>query len=71
MSATIMDGAVLGSSLILGAASLVPTGKELEGGYLYMGSPVKRVRKLTDKELEYLEYSANHYVKMKNLHMQK
>ncbi|MBI4005302.1 MAG: gamma carbonic anhydrase family protein [Gammaproteobacteria bacterium] len=70
MSATIMDGAVLGPKLILGAASLVPTGKELEGGYLYMGSPVKRVRKLTDKELEYLEYSANHYVKMKNLHKQ-
>lgn len=70
MSATIMDGAILNSKLILGAASLVPTGKELEGGYLYMGSPVKQVRELTDKELEYLEYSASHYVKMKNLHKQ-
>lgn len=68
MSATIMDGAVLEDKLIIGAGSLVPTGKKLEGGYLYVGSPVKRVRELTEKELEFLEYSAVHYVKLKNLH---
>lgn len=68
MSATIMDGAVLGDRLIIGAGSLVPTGKELAGGYLYVGSPVKRVRELTDKEIEFLEYSAAHYVKLKNAH---
>jgi len=68
MSATIMDGAVLGDKLIIGAGGLVPAGKVLEGGYLYVGSPVKRVRELNDKELEFLEYSANHYVKLKNQH---
>ena len=68
MSATIMDGAVLGDGLIIGAASLVPVGKKLEGGYLYVGSPVKRVRELNDKEREFLEYSAMHYVKLKNSH---
>jgi carbonic anhydrase/acetyltransferase-like protein (isoleucine patch superfamily) len=68
MSATIMDGAVLGDKLIIGAGSLVPTGKVLEGGYLYVGSPVKRVRELNEKELEFLEYSAVHYVKLKNQH---
>ena len=68
MSATIMDGAVIGSRTIIAAGSLVPTGKNLEGGYLYVGSPVKQVRALTDQELESLEYSANHYVKMKNQH---
>ncbi|OGT73023.1 MAG: gamma carbonic anhydrase family protein [Gammaproteobacteria bacterium RIFCSPLOWO2_12_47_11] len=66
MSATIMDGAVLGDRLIIGAGSLVPTGKVLEGGYLYVGSPVKRVRKLNEKEIEFLDYSASHYVKLKN-----
>lgn len=70
MAATIMDGAVLGDKLIIGAGSLVPTGKELEGGYLYVGSPVKRVRELNDKELEFLEFSANHYVKLKDQHIQ-
>jgi len=68
MSATIMDGAVLGDRLIIGAGSLVPTGKVLEGGYLYVGSPVKRVRKLNEKEIEFLDYSASHYVKLKNHH---
>ena len=66
MSATIMDGAVLGDGLIIGAGALVPAGKKLEGGYLYVGTPVRRVRKLNDKELEFLEYSAMHYVKLKN-----
>lgn len=66
MSATIMDGAVLDDKVILGAGALVPTGKKLEGGYLYMGSPVKQVRELKLGELEFLEYSAEHYAKLKD-----
>jgi len=68
MSATIMDGAVLGDRLIIGAGSLVPTGKQLEGGYLYVGSPVKQIRPLNKKEFEFLEYSARHYAKLKDQH---
>ncbi|MDX1518833.1 MAG: gamma carbonic anhydrase family protein [Gammaproteobacteria bacterium] len=68
MSATIMDGAELGDKLIIGAGSLVPTGKKLEGGYLYVGSPVKQIRPLRDKEFEFLEYSAEHYSKLKDKH---
>jgi len=69
MSATIMDGAVLGDRLIIGAGSLVPAGKKLEGGYLYVGSPVKQLRPLNEEELNSLEYSADHYVDVKNMHM--
>ncbi len=69
MSATIMDGAVLGDKVIVGAGSLVPTGKKLASGYLYVGSPVKRVRELNDKELAFLEYSAKHYAKLKDEHI--
>ncbi len=68
MSATIMDGAVLGDRVIIGAGSLVPTGKTLEGGYLYVGSPVKRVRVLNENELAFLEYSSVHYAKLKDKH---
>ncbi len=68
MSATIMDGAVLGERLIIGAGSLVPAGKNLEGGYLYVGSPVKQIRALNEDELKSLEYSAKHYVDVKNMH---
>ena len=69
MSATIMDGAVLEEKLIIGAGSLVPTGKKLDSGYLYVGSPVKQIRELTDKEYEFLEYSADHYKKMKDQYL--
>lgn len=64
MSATILDGAVLEPRIILGAGSLVPGGKVLEGGHLWMGTPVKRVRALTEQELTYLEYVAENYVKL-------
>ena len=68
MAATIMDGAVIEDNVIVGAGSLVPTGKRLESGYLYVSSPVKRVRELNDKELAFLKYSAEHYSKLKDLH---
>lgn len=66
MGAIIMDGVVIRADVIVGAGSLVPPGKELESGYLYVGSPVKRLRALTDEEKEQLRYSAEHYVKLKN-----
>ncbi len=68
MGAIIMDKAVVRSEVIVGAGSLVPPGKELESGYLYMGSPAKQVRPLTEREREHLRYSAQHYVKLKRRH---
>ena len=69
MAATIMDGAVLRSGVLLAAGSLVPPGKELEGGYLWVGSPVRQARPLKDSEREFLKYSPAHYVELKNRHM--
>jgi len=66
MGSSILDGAVLRSGVFLGAGSLVTEGKELEGGYLWMGRPAKRVRALTKDEMKWFEYSANHYVTLKN-----
>lgn len=68
MGATVMDGATVESDVILGANALVPPGKTLESGYLYVGSPVKQARALTDGEKEYLVYSAHHYVRLKQRH---
>lgn len=69
MAATIMDGAVLRSGVLLAAGSLVPPGQELEGGYLWVGSPAKRARPLKDSERDFLKYSPAHYVELKNRHM--
>lgn len=69
MGCCILDGAVLEPAVMLGAGSLVPTGKRLEGGYLWLGTPVRRVRALTEKELAYLDYSAEHYVRLAQRHI--
>jgi carbonic anhydrase/acetyltransferase-like protein (isoleucine patch superfamily) len=64
MGSTILDGAVLEPSLMVGAGSLVPQGKRLEGGYLWLGRPVRRVRPLTQEEIEIIDYTADHYVRL-------
>lgn len=69
IGAIIMDDAVLEDYVMLGAGALVPPGKKLESGYLYVGSPAKQARLLTDKEKEFLKYSAQHYIQLKNEHL--
>lgn len=60
----ILDDVIIEDDVMIGAGSLVPPRKRLESGFLYVGSPVKQVRKLTEKELEFLPYSAQNYVKV-------
>jgi len=69
--ATVLDEAVISSDVIIAAGSLVPPGKELESGYMYMGSPVKKVRKLTDDERASIPQYAEHYVKYARAYQQK
>ncbi len=66
MGSVVLDGAVIQSGAMVGAGSLVTPGKELEGGYLYVGSPARRLRELSDREKDFLGYSAAHYVELKN-----
>ena len=68
IGSVILDNAVVHKHAMVGAGSLVTNGKELEGGYLWMGRPAKKVRALTSEEIEYLTYSAGHYVKVKEMH---
>jgi carbonic anhydrase/acetyltransferase-like protein (isoleucine patch superfamily) len=64
MGSIILDHAVIQKHVLLGAGSLVPEGKVLESGHLYLGRPAKQVRTLTDEEIAYFNYSAEHYVKL-------
>lgn len=68
MGAIVMDGAVVRSDVMIGAGTLVPGGAELESGRLYVGSPAKEKRELTDEELRFLRYSAEHYAKLAQRH---
>lgn len=64
--AIVMDGAIIEENVIVGANALVPPGKRLESGYLYVGSPCKQARALSEKELNFFSYTANNYAKLKN-----
>jgi carbonic anhydrase/acetyltransferase-like protein (isoleucine patch superfamily) len=70
MGSLILDAVHIQHHVMIAAGSLVPPGKELESGYLYLGNPAKAVRKLTIQELERLEYSAQHYVRLKDKYLQ-
>ncbi len=64
MGAIVLDGAEVGDDVIIGAGSVVPPKKQLESGYLYVGSPVKQARPLTERERTFLRYSAENYWKL-------
>lgn len=66
IGAIVMDGAVLEDYVMLGAGALVPPGKHLEGGFLYIGAPARQARALSSDERAFLEYSARHYVALKD-----
>ncbi len=69
MGALILDAAHLQHHVMVAAGSVVTPGKILESGYLYLGNPARAVRPLTTQELEHLEYSAQHYVRLKNKYL--
>lgn len=66
MGSILLDGAIIEDDVMIGAGSLVAPGKHLESGYLYVGSPARRIRALTPEELAGLLYSANNYVRWKD-----
>ena len=70
IGAIVLDGAHIQKHVVIGAGTVVTQGKLLESGFLYFGAPVKKIRPLRDEEIAWLDYSANHYVKLKNNHSQ-
>jgi len=70
MGSIVMDKAVVQKHVLLAAGSLVPEGKVLERGYLYVGRPAKKVRALSAEEIAHFMYSASHYVRLKDQYLQ-
>ena len=66
MGATVLDGAEILDHGFVGAGAVVPPGKKVLSGELWLGNPAKPVRKLSDKEIEQLYCSAKHYVRLKD-----
>lgn len=64
----VLDRAVIEPRVLIGAGSLVPPGKRLESGYLYLGNPVRQIRPLNEQELAFFRYSAEHYQRLARKH---
>jgi carbonic anhydrase/acetyltransferase-like protein (isoleucine patch superfamily) len=71
MGSIVLDNVVTEDLVMIGAGSVVTPGKKLESGNLYVGSPARRVRELKPAEVEFLTYSAAHYVKVKDEYLQR
>ena len=69
MGAIVLDGAVVQKHAFIGAGALIAPGKVVGSGELWLGNPGKRVRMLSDAEIEALYYSAGHYVRMKDQYL--
>lgn len=68
MKAMVMDGAVVESEVILGAGAVVPPGKVLASGFVYVGSPARAQRPLSEKERSYFTYTAANYARLKDIY---
>ena len=64
MGSIVMDGSIIRPNVILGARSLVTENQTLESGFLYLGSPAKKIRPLTEKEEAHIQTSAMHYCEL-------
>jgi carbonic anhydrase/acetyltransferase-like protein (isoleucine patch superfamily) len=68
MSATILDGSVIGAQSLVGAGSLVTKGTKIPPGSLVLGSPARVLRALTPGERAALRDSAEKYIQVAAAH---
>jgi carbonic anhydrase/acetyltransferase-like protein (isoleucine patch superfamily) len=69
MHATVLDGAVIKKYGFVAAGSVIPPGKVVGDRELWVGNPAKCVRLLSDQQVEQLHYSADHYVRLKDVYL--
>lgn len=68
IGAVILSHAVVGPNVIVGAHGLVPEGKMLEEGYVYYGSPVKKIRPIELEERVLIRKRCEDYAKLAAAH---
>lgn len=66
MGSIVMDGAVVENEVIVAAGAVVTPRTRCESRMLYAGNPARRLRPLTDREIESLTYGARKYVELKD-----
>jgi len=61
MGSILLDNCVVGTGSIVGAGSLVLENTILEPGYLYAGSPVRKIKPVTDAQKNMIHLTAKRY----------
>lgn len=69
MGAIILDKARVESFGFVAAGAVVPPGKTVGSKELWSGVPARYVRNLSDKEIENIEESAEHYVRLSKFYL--
>lgn len=62
MGAIVMDRAVIESNVIIAAGAVILENTHCESGYLYAGVPAKKIKPLTEEQLQLLKKLPHNYV---------
>jgi carbonic anhydrase/acetyltransferase-like protein (isoleucine patch superfamily) len=70
MGAIVMDRVVMEEDVMIAAGALLTPGTRLPAGTLWKGNPARMARDLSKHEIGMLRYSAEHYVRLKDLYLE-
>ncbi len=62
MGAIVMDGAVVQKNCIIAAGAVVLENSICEAGHIYAGVPAKKIKKLTEEQIENMKKTAGNYI---------
>jgi len=68
--ASVTGSVVLENDCMVAAGAIVTPGSTVPSGTLWRGNPARFARVLREAEVQYLAYSARHYVRLKDLYLE-
>ncbi len=71
MGAIVMDNVELAAEVMIAAGAVVTPGTQVPSGTLWKGNPARWSRELSEREIKMLRYSAEHYVRLKDLYLER
>lgn len=68
MGAIVLDEVIVPKHCIIAANALVRQGSVLESGFMYAGTPAKKIKALSKAQIQQIQLGALHYVENGKLH---
>ena len=68
MGAIVLNGAKIGKHCIIGANALVSENMVIEDGSVVVGIPAKKIKNISEKQIENIIHNAKHYVELGKEH---